>query len=183
VDAERLDLEPQRLHPPLNPELRGGVGRAELLPDDAGGRRDRDASTARPRGSIGSWPNGASRTSSRAGARKRPTPRPRTRASGSNPRVGSSPSAPRSGMPHEDPRAPATVGSGLRQATAVRGRRPARDAAASAVTVQRGSGRGRVPARAPFPRLAAIPASGAVARAVPCPVRPTLGRVAARARR
>jgi hypothetical protein len=42
VDTERLNLEPQRLHPPLNPELRGGVGRAELLPHDAGGRRDRD---------------------------------------------------------------------------------------------------------------------------------------------
>ena len=39
VDAERLDLEPQRLHPSFEPELRGGVGRAELLPDDA--RRSR----------------------------------------------------------------------------------------------------------------------------------------------
>jgi hypothetical protein len=42
VDAERLDLEPQRLHPSLESELRGGVGRAERLPHDPGRRRDRD---------------------------------------------------------------------------------------------------------------------------------------------
>ena len=42
VDAERLDLEAQRLHPPLDAELGGGVGGAEGLAGDAGGRADRD---------------------------------------------------------------------------------------------------------------------------------------------
>ena len=41
ADAERRDLGGQRLHPALHPELRRGVGRAELLPDDASGRGDR----------------------------------------------------------------------------------------------------------------------------------------------
>jgi hypothetical protein len=42
ADAERLDLEAQRLHPPLDPELGGSVGGAERLAGDAGSRAARD---------------------------------------------------------------------------------------------------------------------------------------------
>src|SRR3989441_12828078 len=42
VDAERLDLGPQRLHPALEAELRRGIGGTELEADEARARRDRD---------------------------------------------------------------------------------------------------------------------------------------------
>src|SRR5438445_1877139 len=42
VDAERLDLGPQRLHPALETELRRGIGGTELEADEARARRDRD---------------------------------------------------------------------------------------------------------------------------------------------
>ena len=42
VDAERRDLGGQRLDPALDPELGGGVGGAERLAHDAGGRGDGD---------------------------------------------------------------------------------------------------------------------------------------------
>ncbi len=42
ADPERRDLGGQRLHPALHAELGGGVGGAELLAHDAGGRGDRD---------------------------------------------------------------------------------------------------------------------------------------------
>src|SRR5439155_23284431 len=41
-DPERLDLVLQRLHPPLQAELRGGVGGTELKADEDRARRDRD---------------------------------------------------------------------------------------------------------------------------------------------
>src|SRR5438132_8890893 len=42
VDAERLDLGSQRLHPALETELRRGIGGTELEADEARARRDRD---------------------------------------------------------------------------------------------------------------------------------------------
>src|SRR5437667_5622709 len=42
VDAERLDLGSQRLHPALETELRRGIGGTELEADEARPRRDRD---------------------------------------------------------------------------------------------------------------------------------------------
>jgi hypothetical protein len=42
ADPERRDLGSQRLDPALDPELGGGIGGAELLANDAGGRGDRD---------------------------------------------------------------------------------------------------------------------------------------------
>ena len=54
VDAERLDVEPQRLHPAFDPELAGCVGGDELLTDQPGGRRDRHDMAGRCRRMTGS---------------------------------------------------------------------------------------------------------------------------------
>src|SRR5215218_9718492 len=42
ADTERSDLGGERLDPALDPELGGGIGGAELLAHDAGGRGDGD---------------------------------------------------------------------------------------------------------------------------------------------